>query len=71
MKRQYLVEIKMQVVVESYDDIEDVGENVYAQCAELAFSDDHLLYLEVTPCPLPPPHSSGSPDHGDLPAHQT
>lgn len=53
MKRQYIIDVAMKVVVDAEGEIEEVAENFYAQCAELARSDDHLLYLEVSPCPLP------------------
>lgn len=70
MKQQYLVDIRMQIIVDSLDDPEHVANNVYAQCAELAYSEDHLLRLEVSPCPLPPMSTSGSPDSGNPPIAQ-
>lgn len=70
MKQQYLVDVKLQIVVESDLDPEDIAHNIYAQCAELAYSEDHLLRLEVYPCPLPPSISSGSLDSGHTPAPQ-
>lgn len=62
MKQQYIVDIRMQIVVESHGDAEAVAHNIYAQCSELAYSEDHLLRLEVTPCPLPAARTSGSSD---------
>lgn len=62
MKQQYIVDIRMQIVVDSVEDPETVANNVYAQCAELAYSEDHLLRLEVMPCPLPPLTTSGPRD---------
>ena len=70
MKHQYIVDVRMQIVVESVEDAEGVANNVYAQCAELAYSEDHLLRLEVMPCPLPPLTTSGSRDLGDTPTAQ-
>jgi hypothetical protein len=70
MKQQYIVDVRLQIVVESVEDSEGVANNVYAQCAELAYSEDHLLRLEVIPCPLPPITSSGSRDNGNTPAAQ-
>lgn len=70
MKQQYIVDVRMQIVVDSIEDPETVAENVYAQCAELAYSEDHLLRLEVMPCPLPPLTTSGSRDNGNTPAAQ-
>ena len=70
MKQQYIVDIRMQIVVDSHKDPQHVAENVYAQCAELAYTEDHLLRLEVMPCPLPPLSSSGSPDSGYTPVAQ-
>ncbi len=70
MKQQYIVDVRLQIVVESVEDAEGVANNVYAHCAELAYSEDHLLRLEVIPCPLPPITSSGSRDNGNTPAAQ-
>lgn len=70
MKQQYIVDVRLQIVVESVEDAEGVANNVYAQCAELAYSEDHLLRLEVMPCPLPPLTTSGPRDFGDAPATQ-
>lgn len=68
---QFLVSIAMQLVVENDGDVEQVAEDVYSQCAELAYTDDHLLSLEVSPCPLPPAIRSGSRDNGDPAPHET
>lgn len=62
MKQQYIVDVRLQLVVDSNDDPQDVAENIYAQCAEIAYSEDHLLRLEVMPCPLPAARTSGSSD---------
>ena len=70
MKQQYIVDIRMQIVVDSHKDPQHVAENVYAQCAELAYTEDHLLRLEVIPCPLPASSSSGPPDSGHPPVAQ-
>jgi hypothetical protein len=70
MKQQYIVDVRLQIVVESVEDAEGVANNVYAQCAELAYSEDHLLRLEVMPCPLPPLTASEPRDFGDAPATQ-
>lgn len=70
MKRQYLVNVKMQYILESREDPEHVANDVYAQCAELAYSEDHLLWLEVSPCPLPTLSSDAPPDPGHAPAHE-
>jgi hypothetical protein len=70
MKQQYIVDVRMQIVVDSIEDPETVAENVYAQCAELAYSEDHLLRLEVMPCPLPPLTTSGSRDQRNPPTAQ-
>jgi|GEM_PF-3091937 len=71
MKQQYVVDVRLQIVVESDEGPEDIAHNIYARCAELAYSEDHLLRLEVFPCPLPPPIASGSPDSGYPPVKQT
>ena len=63
---QYIVEVEMQIVVETDLEAEDLAENIYAQCAELAYSDDHLLELSVFPRPLPPVSTSDPLDSGDL-----
>jgi len=57
MKQQYIVDVRLQIVVESVEDSEGVANNVY-------------LRLEVIPCPLPPITSSGSRDNGNTPAAQ-
>lgn len=63
---QYIVDIEMQMVVETDLDVEDLAENIYSQCAELAYSDDHLLELSVFPRPLPPVSTSEPLDSGDV-----
>jgi hypothetical protein len=50
---QYLVTISAVIVSEWNNDPEDLAANLYAQVCELAFSEDHLLQLEVLPVPLP------------------
>ena len=71
MKTQYLVEVQLLYILESYDDPIHVANNVYAQCSELAFSEDHLLSLEVSPYPLPPFSTGGTPDLRDPAPQQT
>lgn len=70
MKKQYFVSVKLQYILESREDTEHVANDVYAQCAELAYSEDHLLYLEVSPCPLPMLSSDVSPDSGHAPVDE-
>ena len=62
---RYLVDIEMQVLVDSDLDGEDVAENLYARLSELAYSDDHLLELSVFPRPLPPESDCEPLDSGD------
>lgn len=71
MKRQYLINVKLTYILESPADVEHVANDVYAQCAELAYSEDHLLYLEVSPCPLPLLTSDAPPDSGHAPVDET
>lgn len=68
--QQFIVDVEMQLVVDSEDDAEHLAENIYARCAELAYSDDHLLELSVFPRPLPPVSTSGPLDSGNTPAPQ-
>jgi len=70
MKRQYLINVKLTYILESRQDVEHVANDVYAQCAELAYSEDHLLYLEVSPCPLPTLTSNAPPDSGNAPVDE-
>lgn len=67
---QYLIEIEMQMIVDSDLEIDELAENVYARCAELAYSEEHLLDLSVIPSPLPPALDSEPLDLGNLPAEQ-
>jgi hypothetical protein len=71
MKVQYLVDVKLQFILDSLDDPNEIADNIYARCADFAFSEDHLLELEVTPCPLPPISSDGTRDLRNAPAQQT
>lgn len=71
MKTQYLIQVKMTYVLDSREDVEHVAEDVYSQCAELAYSEDHLLYLEVSPCPLPLLSSDAPRDSGHAPVDET
>jgi hypothetical protein len=72
MKAQYLVDVKLQFILDSFDDPNEIAENIYARCADFAYSEDHLLLLEVIPCPIPPIITDdGSRDLRDAPAEQT
>jgi len=71
MKRQFLVDVKLQFILDSYEDPDDIAENIYARCSDFAYSEDHLLSLEVTPCPLPPITTDGSPNLRNAPVEQT
>lgn len=71
MKTQYLVDVKLQFILESWDDPNEIADNIYARCADFAFSEDHLLQLEVIPCPLPPISPDGTRDLRNAPAQQT
>jgi len=72
VKTQYLVDVKLQFILDSYEDANEIAENVYSRCADFAYSEDHLLQLEVIPCPIPPiTTDDGSRDLRDAPAHQT
>jgi len=71
MKTQYLVDVKLQFILDSYEEPDDIAENIYARCADFAFSEDHLLQLEVIPCPLPPISTDESRDLRNSPVEQT
>jgi len=62
---RYLVDIEMQMLVDSNLDAEDVAENLYARLCELAYSDEHLLQLSVFPKCLPPENDIEPLDSGD------
>jgi len=52
--RQYVLEIKYTLVIESTDDDPDsVGDNFIARITELAASNDHILGLSVEVLPIP------------------
>lgn len=69
--QQYIVDVEMQFVVESREDVQNLAENIYARCSELAYSDDHILELSVYPRPLPPVTSIGPLDCGNTLTPQT
>lgn len=62
---QYLVEVEMQLIVDSDLGGDDLAENMYAWLSELAYSEDHLLELSVYPQLLPPAIDSEPLDSGD------
>jgi hypothetical protein len=71
MKLQYLVDVKLQFVLDSCDEPSDIAEDIYSRLADFAYSEDHLLQLEVIPCPLPPITTDGTRDLRNAPAAQT
>jgi hypothetical protein len=50
---QYLVSVNACIVAEWNGDPQDLAENIYAQASEIAYSEEHLLQLEVAPVPIP------------------